>query len=82
MKNLNIDVEFAEGNSHVHPTIQIFKIMAFVVILIILIASALAAYGSANGHPELYHIADRILEFNHAVIYMVRDFIIHFQEKT
>ena len=81
IKELNLDVEFSEDKAPAHPAIQIIRIMAGVVILIILTASALAAYGAANGHSELAHLAGRILEVNHDVIYMVRDLIIHIQEK-
>ena len=81
IKELNIDLEFSEENQTDHPATTIVKSMVRGVIGIIAIASALAVYGAEHGQPELFRLADRILDIHHSVIDIGRDWAIHLREK-
>jgi hypothetical protein len=81
IKELNIDLVFSEENQPAHPATTIVKIMVGGVIAIIAMASALAVYGAEHGQPELFGLADRILDIHHSVIDIGRDWAIHLREK-
>jgi hypothetical protein len=81
IKELNIDLVFSEENPTDHPATTIIKVMVRGVIAIIAIASALAVYGAEHGQPELFGLADRVLDIHHAVIDIGRDWAIHLREK-
>jgi hypothetical protein len=55
--------------------------MAIGIIAAIAIASALAVYGTEHKQPELFSLADKILQIHHSVIDIGRDWVTYLHRK-
>ena len=81
IKKLNIDVDSSEENKLDHPATSITKTMVIGIIATIAIASALAVYGAEHKQPELFSLADKILQIHHSVIDIGRDGVTYLHRK-